>query len=331
MKPEEKMKFNIVVTDGYTVNPGDLSWDFLNAYGNVTVYERSSGNETAERIKDADIVISNKTVIRKKELQNARNLKAVFILTTGYDAVDKDLMKEMGIKLYNVPSYGTDTVAEMTFALILECARNAGLHWQSVKEGVWQEKKEWTYTLGKQVELSGKTLGIIEYGRIGKRVSEIAMAFKMKPVILRHGISGEMDNLPVYERKEFFSSCDFITLHCPLTPETREIINEETLGMMKKDGFIINTARGALINEDDLSKALEEKRIAGAALDVSVNEPIKSDSPLLKTEGVIITPHIAWSSSDARKRIMEATEMNIEDFLSGRDRNLVNGVISNEG
>lgn len=311
----------LVVLDGYTLNPGDLTWEGLDQFGDVTVYDRTQPEEVAQRIHDADVVIVNKVKLTRPILEQAANLKYITVLATGYDCVDAQSARDLGIAVSNVPTYGTDTVAQFTLGLILELAHQIGRHSQSVKNGAWTEAEDWCYTLSPQIELMGKTLGIIGYGRIGQRVGELARAFGMQVITVeRPGRKLEIPSVPL---DELFCQADFISLHCPLTPFTKGIINQTTLGKMKPTAFLINASRGPLIVETDLRQALDDGIIAGAALDVLSTEPMPRDHILRDARNIIITPHIAWSSRDARIRILEATVRNIRSFEQGEPQHRV--------
>lgn len=316
---EEGMK--IVVLDGYTINHGDLSWDGIRKFGETVIYDRTPLEETAERIKDADIVIVNKAKLTREALQSAKNLKFITLLATGYDCVDQEAAEKFGIKVSNVPTYGTDTVAQYTLALILELAHQIGRHSASVKAGEWISSPDWTYQLTPQIELKNKTLGIIGYGRIGHRVKELAEAFGMKVITLQR--PGRELDIPGVSQEELFKTSDFVTLHSPLTPITRGIVNKKSLALMKRSAFLINASRGPLIVDEDLRAALDQGIIAGAALDVIAEEPMPENYILKDARNIIITPHNAWSAFEARKRIMEMTEENIQSYLDGSPKNRV--------
>ena len=321
----------IVVLDGYTLNPGDLSWEGFEELGNLTVYDRTSYDLKdidliVQRSKDADAIIINKTPISRKVLDKLPNLKYIGILATGYNVVDIDAAKEKGVTVTNVPTYGTDSVAQMTFALLLELTNNVGIHNAAVKAGKWSKNPDWCFWELPLIQLSGKTLGIIGYGRIGQSVGKIAQAFGMKVVATANSPRKELENsnMKYVELDELFSNSDFISLHCPLTDETKGIINKESIKKMKSNVMIINTSRGPLIVEDDLAEALNRERIAGAALDVVSIEPIKADNPLLKAKNCILTPHISWAPIESRERLMNIAVNNLVEYLKGKPVNVVN-------
>ena len=305
----------IAVLDGHMLNPGDNPWDAVAALGDMTLYDLTPATEVIERSADADIIVTNKIVLSKEVLDRLPKLKFITATATGYNNIDCAAAKARGVSVSNVPEYGTDSVAQFTFALILELANSVGHHNDAVHSGRWSGQPHVSFWETKQVELAGKTIGIIGYGRIGRRVAEIAKAFGMRV------IHAGRDHAEV---REVVSQADFVTLHCPLTVENTGMVNADFLSHMKKGAFLINTARGGLVHEKDLADALNGGRIAGAAVDVVSFEPIKPDNPLLTAKNCIITPHIAWASLEARKRLMDATAENIRAFLVGKPINVVN-------
>ncbi len=321
----------IIVLDGYVLNPGDISWAGFEELGEVTVYDRSEPELVVERIGDAEVILTNKTVIDKAVIEKCPCLKYVGVNATGYNVVDVTAAKEAGIVVTNVPEYGTDAVAQFTFALMLELCNKVGLHSRSVASGDWIKTKDFSYNLAPLIDIKGKTLGIIGYGSIGSRVAQIAMAFGMnvlvnsrteKPLPAVSAISGS--HISWADRKTVFKESDIITLHCPLFPETEKIINKESIVMMKDGAMLINTARGGLIQEQDLADALNQEKLAGAALDVIGSEPMAADNPLLSAKNIIITPHIAWASVEARERLMGIAVENLKAYLAGEPCNVVN-------
>ncbi|NLC04136.1 MAG: D-2-hydroxyacid dehydrogenase [Tissierellia bacterium] len=321
----------IVILDGYTLNPGDLSWKGFEELGNLRVYDRTSYDVNdidliVQRSKDADAIIINKTPISRKVLDKLPNLKYIGLLATGYNVVDIDAAKEKGITVTNVPTYGTDSVAQMTFALLLELTNNVGIHNAAVKAGKWSKSPDWCFWESPLIQLSGKTLGIIGYGRIGQSVGKIAQAFGMKVLATANNPRKELENkdMKYVELDELFANSDFISLHCPLTDETKDIINKKSIEKMKSNVMIINTSRGGLIVEDDLADALNRERIAGAALDVVSVEPIKPDNPLLKAKNCILTPHISWAPIESRERLMNIAVNNLVEYSKGQAVNVVN-------
>lgn len=309
----------IVILDGATAKGKELDFDFLNQFGDVTYYDTTSNEDVLSRAKDADILVINKIVMDKDTLAECKNLKLISILATGYNIVDIEAAKALGITVCNVPYYSTNSVAQLTFAFILEFACKLSLHTQSVARGDWQNCKDFAYTLDTLHELSGKTLGIIGYGSIGKKVAQIGKAFGMNVLIsTRTPVDG------CVSKEEVFKNADFVTLHCPLNEQSKLMINEKSLALFKPTAYLINTARGGLIDENALAAALNSGKIAGAALDVLTSEPPKADNPLIHAKNCIITPHMAWSSLEARVRLLHATEDNVRAFLQNAPINKVN-------
>ena len=317
----------LTILDGYTENPGDLSWDWLKELvDEYTVYDRSDDEDIFERSKDADILVTNKPVITGEMLQRLTNLKFISTLSTGYNVIDIDKARELGISVSNIPAYSTDAVAQLVFALLLELTNHVAIHDQSVKNGEWTSCEHFCYTKTPLCELSGKTFGIIGFGKIGSAVAKIALAFGMKV----KAYSPNTRTFDGYGTVEFtdledvIRSSDVISLHCPLTDKTNGLVNMEFHQKMKKSAFIINTSRGPVINEADLRKALDEGIIAGAGVDVLSSEPPKADNPLISCDKCVITPHIAWASFEARTRLMGIFKENVEAFLKGNPVNVVN-------
>lgn len=309
----------IVILDGATAKGKELDFDFLNQFGDVTYYDTTSKEDVLPRAKDADILVINKIVMDKDTLAECKNLKLITILATGYNIVDVEAAKTLGITVCNVPYYSTNSVAQLTFAFILEFACKLSLHTQSVARGDWQNCKDFAYTLDTLHELYGKTLGIIGYGSIGKKVAQIGKAFGMNVLIsTRTPVEG------CVSKEEVFKNADFVTLHCPLNEQSKLMINEKSLALFKPTAYLINTARGGLIDESALANALNSGKIAGAALDVLTNEPPKADNPLIHAKNCIITPHMAWASLEARVRLLHATEENVRAFLKNAPINKVN-------
>lgn len=309
----------IVILDGATAKGKELNFDFLNQFGDVTYYDTTSNEDVLSRAKDADILVINKIVMDKDTLAECKNLKLITILATGYNIVDIEAAKALGITVCNVPYYSTNSVAQLTYAFILEFACKLSLHTQSVARGDWQRCKDFAYTLDTLHELSGKTLGIIGYGSIGKKVAQIGKAFGMNVLI---GTRTPVDGC--VSKEEVFKNADFVTLHCPLNEQSKLMINEKSLALFKPTAYLINTARGGLIDENALAAALNSGKIAGAALDVLTSEPPKADNPLIHAKNCIITPHMAWASLEARVRLLHATEDNVRAFLQNAPINNVN-------
>ncbi len=316
----------IVVLDGYTLNPGDNPWDELAQLGDLEVHDRTSLAEVVARAQGAEILLTNKTPIREEAMASLPRLRFISVLATGYDVVDVEAANRRGIPVSNVPVYGTDTVAEHVFALVLELARRPALHDQAVKAGQWWSQPDWCFWKVPLLELAGRTMGIVGFGRIGRRVGEIAHAFGMKVVAndLQKGPEPPYQPFEWVGLEELFCCSDFVTLHCYQTQENLRFVNMQLLSKMKPNSFLINTSRGGLINEEDLAKALERGILAGAALDVVSREPIEPENPLLKAPNVLITPHIAWATQEARCRLMKTTVQNVRAFLLGKPQNVVN-------
>lgn len=320
---------NIVVLDGYTLVRDNLSWHGLAVLGDLVTWERSEAVQVERRIANADIVVVNKTPISSAIIRSAPNLKYVAVMATGYNVVDADAAAERGIPVSNVPNYGTETVAQFTFALLLELCNQVGRHGASVAAGEWETAKDWTYWKSPQVELQGLTLGIVGFGRIGKRVAALGHAFGMR---IMYAANHETVPLPfVCERnsiEQIFAKADVVSLHSSLSAGSSRMVDSTMLGYMKQGSFLINTARGQLIDEAALAQALRDGRLAGAALDVLATEPPVAGNSLLSAPNCIITPHIAWSSASARERILETTIQNVRAFIAGNPINVVNGVAS---
>lgn len=318
----------IVVLDGYTENPGDISWAPLEELGEVTVYERTAYEESpliAERIGDAEIVVMNKTPISRETIDKCPNLKAIAVLATGYNVIDYNYAKEKGIPVMNVPVYGTDNVSQFAVSLLMEVCSHIGHHSDSVHAGEWAANEDWCYWHYPMIEVSGKTAGIIGLGRIGVNTAKILNAMNVH-VLAYDAHENELGRqVALYTGlDDLLAKSDFIFLHCPLFPSTEGIINKENIAKMKDGVIIINNSRGPLIVEQDLFEALENGKVAAAALDVVSTEPIKKDNILLKAKNCIITPHISWATKEARERIMQTTAENIRAFMDGRLENVVN-------
>lgn len=317
----------LVILDGYTENPGDLSWEWLNGLvDEYIVYDRTAPDDVFERSKDADILVTNKTVLTGEMLEKLPKLKFISTLSTGYNVIDTDKARERDVPVSNIPAYSTDAVAQLVFALLLELTNHVAIHDNSVKNGEWTSCEHFCYTKTPLCELKDKTFGIVGFGKIGSAVAKIALAFGMK-VKAYSPNTRTFDGVGTVEftsLEDVIRSSDVISLHCPLTEKTDGLVNMEFLRKMKKSAFIINTSRGPVINESDLKKALDEGIIAGAGVDVLSTEPPKADNPLLHTDRCIITPHIAWASFEARTRLMGIFRDNVKAFLEGEPINLVN-------
>lgn len=315
----------IVVLDGYTENPGDLSWEGLEQLGDLTVYDRSLQDQVVERIGNAEIVLVNKVQLTKEIMKHTTNLKYIGVLATGYNVVDVEAAKAKGITVTNIPTYGTDGVAQYAIALLLELCHRIGEHSTTVFAGDWTTNADWCYWNSPQMELAGKTIGIIGYGRIGQKVGAIAAALGMTVIANdRSHTEGIVAGAKMVDLDQLFSESDVISLHCPLFPETEGLINKETIAKMKDGVYIVNDSRGQLINEADLRDALNSGKVGGAAVDVVSTEPIKQDNPLLEAKNIIITPHMAWASREARARLMAIAVENVEKFQAGTPVNVVN-------
>ena len=318
----------IVLLDGRTENPGDLSWDALAGLGELTIYDRTSltdEDEIASRIADADILLTNKTPVSAYALERNPNVKYISVLATGYNIVDTAAARSRGIPVSNVPSYGTAAVAQFAIAMLLEICHHVAHHSDTVHAGRWESCEDWCYWDYPLIELDGKTMGIIGFGRIGRRTGAIARALGMNVLASGSRPTPEGREIAEYvELDELLRRSDVICLHCPLTPATANLISREHIAMMKDGVIIINNARGALIDEQALADALNSGKVYAAGLDVVPVEPIRGDNPLLKAKNCLITPHISWAPKEARERIMTATMENVKAFLAGKPINVVN-------
>lgn len=318
----------IVVLDGYTENPGDISWTLLEEFGELTVYDRTSYVESdliAERIKDAQIAVTNKTPISRKTMEKCPNLRAISVLATGYNVVDCDAAREKGIPVMNIPVYGTNNVSQFAVSLLMEVCSHIGEHSRSVFSGKWASSIDWCYWDYPMIEVAGKTAGIIGLGRIGQCTAKILNAMNVHVIAFDNFQTDAGREVAEYvELDELFAKSDFIFLHCPLFPSTEGIICKESIAKMKDGVILINNSRGPLIVEQDLADALDNGKIAAAAVDVVSTEPIRPDNALLTAKNCIITPHISWATKDARERIMQTTAENLRAFLAGEPVNVVN-------
>ncbi|MDR2657153.1 MAG: D-2-hydroxyacid dehydrogenase [Oscillospiraceae bacterium] len=310
----------IVILDGYTENPGDLSWDALEALGELTVYDRTPADQIAARMAGADAVYTNKTPITAADMDAAPTVRFIGVLATGYNIVDTAAAKERGIPVCNIPAYGTAAVAQFTFALLLELCHHAAHHAEEVQRGQWRERGDfcfWDYPL---IELKDKTMGLIGFGRIGQAVGNIAKAFGMNVVAYDAHVSAPES----VALDALLSGSDVISLHCPLLPDTQDIINADSIAKMKDGVIIINTSRGPLIDERALRAALVSGKVYAAAMDVVSKEPIEPDNPLLGLPNCLITPHIAWAPKESRQRLMDIAVDNLKGFIKGSPQNVVN-------
>lgn len=315
----------IVILDGYTENPGDLSWEAFEALGEVTVYDRTPKEMIVERIGDAQAVITNKTPMTRQTLDNCPSIRYIGVLATGYNVVDTGAAKEKGIPVTNIPTYGTTAVAQMVFALLLEVCHHVGAHSQAVKDGAWSRNPDWCFWNYPLIELAGKTMGIIGFGRIGQAAGKIAKAFGMEVLAYDQYPNDAGRQIGEYvSLDELYARSDVISLHCPLFPETTGMINKESIAKMKKGVIIINTSWGPLIVEEDLAEALHEGKVYAAACDVVSTEPIRPENPLLGCYNSILTPHIAWAPKESRSRLMDIAVQNLKAFIDGAPVNVVN-------
>ncbi len=315
----------IVILDGYTENPGDLSWEGFEDFGELTVYDRTPQGLEAERIGDADIIYTNKTPITRETLDACPTVKYIGVLATGYNVVDYDYAREKGIPVTNIPTYGTDAVGQFAISMLLEICHHIGYHSQAVHEGRWEDCPDfcfWDYPL---IELAGKTMGILGFGRIGQVTGRIAKALGMK-VLAYDSFENETGRqIAEYVGLDtLLESSDVISLHCPLFPETKEIINKDTIARMRDGVIILNNSRGPLIAEQDLADALNSGKVYAAGLDVVSTEPIRGDNPLLKARNCLITPHISWAPKESRQRLMDIAVDNLAQFVKGNPVNVVN-------
>ncbi|HUS34108.1 MAG TPA: D-2-hydroxyacid dehydrogenase [Verrucomicrobiae bacterium] len=312
----------IVVLDGHTLNPGDLSWEALRALGECVTHERSAPNELLDRLRGAQATLTNKVSLGRELLEKLPELRYIGVTATGYNIVDLEGARKQKITVTNVPAYGTDSVAQTVFALLLELTHRVGHHSATVREGKWARCPDFTYSDFPLVELSGLTLGIIGFGRIAKKVATIAEGFGMRILVAKHRFDLQAP-YPTAEIDDVFRRADVLTLHCPLTPATKGIVNAERLSLMKPSAFLINTSRGPLIDEPALADALNSGKIAGAGLDVLSVEPPPADHPLYSAKNCFITPHYAWATCAARQRLMDVSVKNLAAFCGDSPQNVV--------
>ena len=314
----------IVVLDGFTLNPGDLSWEELKSLGPCEIYDRTKPSELAQRAAEREIILTNKTVLEGALIETLPRLKYIGVTATGTNIVDVAVAGRRGILVSNVPDYGTASVAQTTFALLLELTQQVGHHAESVRLGRWSKSPDFCYWDRPLIELSGLTIGIVGFGRIGQAVATLANAFGMSVLVY----SPRPRSIPIFARQvgleELFRQSDVVSLHCPLTPETRGLVNADRLSWMKPSAFLLNTSRGALVDETALARALDSGRIAGAGLDVLSSEPPAPDNPLIRAKNCFVTPHYAWATRAARQRLMNVAVDNVRAFLAGHPQNVVN-------
>ena len=311
----------IVILDGLTTNPGDVSWEPVERLGSLTVFDRTAPGDVAARAADADVVLTNKAIVGREQIAALPQLKYVGVLATGFNIVDVAAARERGIPVCNVPEYSTPNVVQATWALILELANRVGHHDRTVHEGHWAACHDFCYWHGDLVELAGLTLGIVGHGRIGRGVAVVGRAFGMR--VIHHRRQGGGDPACV-DLDTLFRESDVLSLHCPLTPETKGLVDARRLALMKPTAFLVNTARGPLVDEAALAAALNVGQIAGAAVDVLSVEPPPASNPLLAAKNCVITPHVAWATRDARRRLIDVTAANLAAFAAGRPQNVVN-------
>ena len=318
----------MVVLDGFTLNPGDLSWEVIEQFGDLKVHDRTDSNTKTviETIGDSEIVFTNKVPLTKDVLINVPNLKYIGVLATGYNVVDVQAAHDLDVLVTNVPSYGTTAVAQFTMGLLLEMCHHIGDHNKAVKDGDWEKSPDFCFWNSPLIELSGKAMGIIGFGRIGQATAKIAQAFGLNILAYNRSkdLSLESDTCRYVELEELFEKSDVISLHCPLTESTKGIINTQNIEKMKDGVMIINTSRGGLVVEEDLKEALNSGRVARAAVDVVSSEPIEENNPLLKAKNCIITPHIAWAPKESRVRLLDTVVDNLKAYLDGNPKNVVN-------
>jgi glycerate dehydrogenase len=317
----------IVVLDGYTLNPGDISWDGLKTLGDVTIHDRTPADKVVERSIGAEVIFTNKTPISEEAINQLPSLKFIGVLATGYNIVNTEAAKAKGIIVSNVPGYGTASVVQLTMALLLELCLHVQRHSDSVMQGKWARSADWCFWDYPLVELAGKTMGIIGFGRIGQQVGDVATAFGMNIIGNSRNWTDqpERKNFRWAEVPELLAQSDVVSIHCPLTPETKGLINKDSLKTMKTSAFLLNTSRGPIVVDQDLADALNNNVIAGAGIDVLSAEPPPANNPLFGTKNCIITPHIAWATKEARMRLMDATINNLSAFINGKPVNVVNG------
>ena len=311
----------IVILDGLTTNPGDVSWEPLERLGSLTVFDRTAPGDVAARAADADAVLTNKAIVGREQIAALPRLRYVGVLATGFNIVDVAAARERGIPVCNVPEYSTPNVVQATWAMILELANQVGHHDRTVHEGHWAACHDFCYWHGELVELAGRTLGIVGHGRIGRGVAAVGRAFGMR--VIHHRRQGGGDPACV-DLDTVFRESDVVSLHCPLTPETKGLVDARRLAMMKPTAFLVNTARGPLVDEAALAAALNAGQIAGAAVDVLSVEPPPASNPLLAAKNCVITPHVAWATRDARRRLIDVTAANLTAFAAGQPQNVVN-------
>lgn len=316
----------IVILDGFAANPGDLSWEGLERFGEVICYPRTTPEKLLERAADADVLLTNKTVLDRQTMENLPQLKMIGVLATGYNIVDTAAAKERGIVVCNVPAYSTDSVAQLIFAFLLQHANHVLEHTKSVQKGDWAQSLDFSYMVAPQTELAGKTIGFVGFGNVAQKTADIAAAFGMRVIANSRTMKGQENrkNFSWVGLDELCAQADYISVNCPLTPQTQGMINRDFLSKMKPSAMLINTSRGPVVAEQDLADALNHGVIAAAAVDVLSTEPPKADNPLLSARNIYFTPHIGWATKEARIRLLRITEENVEAFAKGCPQNVVN-------
>jgi glycerate dehydrogenase len=316
----------IVILDGHAINPGDLGWDAFRALGELEVFDRTAENEVVSRAREADVLLTTRTPLSAQTLKQLKRLRYIGVMFTGYDGIELKAARELNVPVTNIPTYGTASVAQLVFALLLELCHHVALHSVSTHAGEWSRSPDFSFWKTPLVELEGKTMGIVGFGQIGRRVAEIAVAMGMN-VIAEDALKKDAPQWSGFhwcEINELMTDSDVVSLHCPLLPQTRGIINAATLSKMRPSSFLINTSRGPLVVERDLADALNNGRLAGAAVDVLSSEPPSIDNPLLHAKNCIVTPHIAWATKEARTRLVDTAVANLRTFLDGHPVNVVN-------
>ncbi|MEK6247841.1 MAG: D-2-hydroxyacid dehydrogenase [Planctomycetales bacterium] len=317
-------QLNLIVLDGFTLNPGDLSWDGLERLADCTIYDRTPAELVSERARDAELVLTNKAVLDGATISELAKLRYIGVLATGYDIVDVEAARQRGIVVTNIPTYGTASVAQMVFAHVLNIAQHVSEHARDVHQGQWSGSDDWCFWNHPLLELAGMTMGIVGFGRIGRATARLALAFGMKVIATSQGPVESSEEVTQVDLETVFRQSDFVSLHCPLTAETEGLVNQERLGWMKETAYLINTSRGPLVDDTALAAALNSGILAGAGLDVLSTEPPLADNPLLHARNCHITPHIAWATRSARQRLLDTAVENVDSFVSGTQRNVVN-------
>jgi glycerate dehydrogenase len=315
----------IVLLDGFTINPGDLTWDEFTSLGPCDIYDRTRPEEVLVRAADAELLLTNKTQITREHIGTLPRLKYIGVLATGTNVVDLSAARERGIPVTNVPDYSTKSVAQAAFALLLELTQQTGYHWQTVRAGRWTECEDWCYWDCPLIELDGLTMGVVGFGLIGRQVAHLATAFGMKVLAYNPTAKPAPEFVQFTDLETLLRQSDVVSLHCPLKPETRSLINAERISWMKPAALLLNTSRGLLVDESALADALNSGRLGGAGLDVLASEPPPADNPLLFAKNCAITPHLAWGTRATRERLIRASAENIRAFLCGKPQNVVNG------